>query len=150
VETNSSSPYYEIWMVKKKDMTGLDKKIGFFCFLILLSLFRISPGQNRSETAFSSENHEPDSLRISEGWLAWDKLAHLGVSAFLSALSYEVYHDFYNNDKESPLCFSSGLTLGFSLGKEIYDEKRPDGRFSYKDLVADIFGLAAGLWIATR
>jgi uncharacterized protein YfiM (DUF2279 family) len=36
------------------------------------------------------------------------------------------------------------------LGKEVYDERRPNGKFSYKDLVADVLGIGVGLWIATR
>jgi putative lipoprotein len=140
---------YRVQM-KKKSMIYLNKDIPVFCFFVFLFLCRISPAEDKSQRSFSNESDKLDSLRTSDRWLARDKLEHFGVSAFLSVLSYRVYHDFYNKDKESSLCFSCGLTFSLGLGKEIYDKKKPGGKFSYKDLVADILGLAAGLWIATR
>ena len=131
-------------------MIGLNKKILVLCFFLFLFLCQISHAENKSEVSLLNENDKSDSLRISDRWLAWDKVEHFGVSAYLSAISYKIYHDFYHNHKESSLYFSCGLTFGLGLGKEVYDEKRPDGRFSYKDLVADILGIGLGLWIATR
>jgi uncharacterized protein YfiM (DUF2279 family) len=119
-----------------------NKQILFFCFFIFFFLHQISHAGNQSE--------KPDTLKISDRWLAWDKVEHLGISAYLSIVSYKIYHDFYHNRKEPSLYFSSGLSFSLGLGKEVYDEKKPDGKFSYKDLVADILGIGLGLWIATR
>ena len=83
-------------------------------------------------------------------WLAQDKLEHLVVSAFFSGVTYSACRDFYNNNKESSLCFSASFTLGLGLCKEMYDKRKPQGRFSYKDLVADLVGVGLGLLIATR
>jgi uncharacterized protein YfiM (DUF2279 family) len=130
---------------RKNNMSSRNKQILILFVFLSLSVYQICLAQIES-----GENGRPDSLRISDRWLAWDKLEHFGVSAFLSTFSYEVYHDFYNNSKKSSFCFSCGLTFGLGLGKEICDDKRPEGRFSYKDLVADVLGIAAGLWIATR
>ncbi len=136
--------------VTRKNMTYPNKSIVICCLCLFLFLCQIPHAEDRSETSPLNEDNESDSLRISDRWLAWDKLEHFGVSAFLSGLSYEVYHDFYNNGEKSSLCFSCGLTFSLGLGKEVYDEKRSDGRFSYKDLVADALGIATGVWIATR
>lgn len=97
-----------------------------------------------------NEHEESDTLKICDRWLAWDKVEHFGISAFLSATSYEIFRDFYHNNQKSSLCFSGALTFSMGVGKEVYDEKRPNGKFSYKDLVADILGIGLGLWIATR
>ena len=131
-------------------MIHLNKEILIFCFFLFLFFHQISHAENNSEISSSKENEESDTLKICDRWLAWDKVEHFGVSAYLSAVSYKIYHDFYHNHKESSLYFSCGLTFSLGLGKEVYDEKRPDGGFSYKDLVADILGIGFGLWIATR
>jgi putative lipoprotein len=131
-------------------MTGLNRKIRVLFSLLLLSLCQISHAENKSEASLLNENEKRDSSKTSDKWLAPDKLEHFGVSAYLSALCYEIYHDFYNNGEKSSVYFSCGLTFSLGLGKEIYDQRRPDGKFSYKDLAADFLGIVAGLWIATR
>jgi uncharacterized protein YfiM (DUF2279 family) len=98
----------------------------------------------------SQESDSSSKREIPDRWLAWDKAEHLGVSAFLSGVSYSVFRDFYYNDKESSMYFSVCLTLGLGLGKEFHDLKGPGGRFSYKDLLADVLGIGLGLLIATR
>jgi len=127
-----------------------NKRLLISCFFLLLFLYQISYAENTSQTLFLNEHEESDTLKICDRWLAWDKVEHFGISAFLSATSYEIFRDFYHNNQESSLYFSSALTFSLGVGKEIYDEKRPNGRFSYKDLVADILGIGLGLWIATR
>ena len=129
-------------------MTRLNDKVLIFCFFLLLFLHQISHAGNKSKGSFLNEKSDTSETR--DSWLAWDKVEHFGVSAYLSAISYKIYHDFYHNRKKSSLYFSSGLTIGLDLGKEIYDKKRPTGKFSYKDLVADVLGIGLGLWIATR
>jgi putative lipoprotein len=127
-----------------------NKKIAIFCFALFLSLYQISHAENKSEKSFLNENEKADTLNVCDRWLAWDKVEHFGVSAYLSAVSYKIYHDFYNNHREPSLYFSGILTLSLGLGKELYDKKKPNGKFSYKDLVADVLGIGVGLWIATR
>ena len=122
-------------------------------FLLLIGLFflgELSWGNPVPEVSLFDDSTQFDTLKISDKWLAWDKAEHLGVSAFLSGVSYSVFRDFYHNRKESSIYFSAILTFSAGLGKEFYDKKTPKGRFSYKDLVADILGIGLGLWIATR
>jgi uncharacterized protein YfiM (DUF2279 family) len=119
-----------------------NKKILLFYFFLFLFLHQISNAESQSKKS--------DTLKTCDRWLAWDKVEHLGISAYLSVVSYKIYHDFYHNRKKSSLYFSGGLTFSLGLGKEVYDEKRPNGKFSYKDLVADVLGIGLGLWIATR
>jgi len=72
------------------------------------------------------------------------------VSAFLTGVSCSIFRDFYRNSEESSMYLSAGLTLGLGLGKEFHDRRTTQGRFSYKDLAADILGIGLGLWFATR
>ena len=131
-------------------MIRLNKKFLIFFFFLFLFLHQVSRAENESQISFLNENGKSDTSKICDRWLAWDKVEHFGVSAYLSAISYKIYHDFYHNNKKSSLYFSCGLTFSLGLGKEMYDERRPNGKFSYKDLVADILGIGLGLWIATR
>ena len=121
--------------------------------LLLISLsflIRLSWADSAQDVSFSDNSSQSDTVRISDKWVAWDKVEHIGVSAFLSGVSCSVFRDFYHNHQESSIYFSATLTFSAGLGKEFYDRKTPRGSFSYKDLVADILGIGLGLWIATR
>jgi uncharacterized protein YfiM (DUF2279 family) len=119
--------------------------------LIWLSLLiQVSRGNSATRVSFSVDPSQSDTIKTSDKWFARDKAEHLGVSAFLSGVSYSAFRDFYYNKKESSIYFSTCLTFSVGLGKELYDQKTPQGRFSCKDLVADILGIGLGLWIATR
>jgi uncharacterized protein YfiM (DUF2279 family) len=121
--------------------------------LLLMVSFILVPlswSMSNQEVYYSDEADSTLKQKMPDKWFAWDKAEHLGVSAFLSGVSFSVFRDFYHNDKESSLCFSVSLTLGLGLGKEFHDFKKPGGRFSYKDLLADVLGIGLGLLIATR
>ena len=124
---------------------------SFILFLALLCFpAQSSWGDTDCDVSVSLYSSPSDSIKASDRWLGWDKLEHLGVSAFLSGVSYSVLHEFYNNSRESSVYFSVSFTLSAGLGKEFYDSKTPGGTFSYKDLIADILGIGLGLILATR
>jgi uncharacterized protein YfiM (DUF2279 family) len=121
--------------------------------LLLIWLFflgELSWCDSTQEISLFDNPSQSDTLKISDKWFARDKVEHLGVSAFLSGVSYSVFRDFYHNRKESSIYFSTILAFSAGLGKEFYDKKTPKGKFSYKDLVVDILGIGLGLLIATR
>jgi putative lipoprotein len=121
------------------------------CTLVcLLFASPLSLAGSALEVTATDTSPASDTLPKSDRWLAQDKLEHLAASAFFSGVSYSICRDFYNNRKETSVYFSASFTLGLGVGKEIYDRKKPGGRFSYKDLVADIAGIGLGLLIATR
>ncbi len=117
------------------------------CLLVASPLTLAGPAPEVTATDTFSTS---DTLLKPDRWLARDKLEHLAASAFFSGVSYSICRDFYYNRKEASLYFSASFTLGLGVGKEIYDRKQPGGRFSYKDLAADIAGIGLGLLIATR
>ena len=122
-----------------------------FLLLAVLCLFGQSSWAGEDcDVSVSLYSPPSDSVKTSDRWLAWDKLEHLGVSAFLSGVSYSVLHEFCNNTQESSVYFSVSFTLSAGLGKEFYDSKTPGGAFSYKDLIADVVGIGLGLFLATR
>ena len=123
----------------------------FLPILILLAL-SVAPcwGQTDCDVSMAFHSPQPDTLRIADKWFAKDKAEHLVVSAFLTGVSHSVLRDFYRNREESSIYFSAGLALSLGLGKEFHDRRTAQGKFSYKDLAADILGIGLGLWIATR
>jgi putative lipoprotein len=117
------------------------------CLLILVQF----SWADSTTTVFRSDNQaSSDTQKVSDKWLAKDKLQHLGISAFLSGVSYDISRRFYRNTEGSSICISASFTLATGLGKELYDLRSPGGRFSFKDLLADLTGMAIGLLIATR
>ena len=121
--------------------------------LILMWLPLLAPPSwTQTDCDVSMVFHSPqsDTLQIVDKWFAQDKAEHLVVSTFLSGVSYSVFRDFYYNKEETSAYFSAILTFSVGLGKELHDMKAPRGRFSYKDIVADILGIALGILIATR
>lgn len=125
-------------------------KILFFFALYLFFLIPLSWSNQECGVSLILHPAQHDTLKVHDKWLAWDKVEHLGVSTLLSGMFYNVFHDFYYNNRESSTYFSASFSFAFGLGKELYDKKKPEGRFSYKDLVADAMGIGLGLWIATR
>lgn len=77
-----------------------------------------------------------------DGWFGADKLKHFFMSAFIQSMAYSsaravgVSHD-------GAFISATAATVGFGIGREIYDG-RVKRSFSYKDLVWDGAGLAAG------
>jgi putative lipoprotein len=127
---------------------GLTRVIMVLIWLTILVQF----SRSQTDCGVSMVFHSPesDSLKIADKWFARDKAEHLVVSAFLSGVSCSIFRDFYNNQERSSVYFSAALTFTLGLGKEFYDRGPPQGKFSYKDLVADVLGTALGIWIATR
>jgi putative lipoprotein len=127
----------------------MNYKVLLFCiFIILITLF----GHSLADTT-----DQQDSIKIEKAKTEWidkwwgkDKAEHFLISAFLAGASYKIYHDQWHNKKKGSLYFSTGFTLSLGLGKEIYDETRPQKKFSYKDLIYDILGIGVGLLIITR
>jgi uncharacterized protein YfiM (DUF2279 family) len=133
----------------KMSKVRLIAKAGLFCLVIWLTI----NFQQIKADEFSPE--KTDSVNLSsytnkDEWLGSDKVAHLTISLFLSAICYKIYHDNYYNDKDSSILFSGGLTFSLGLSKEFYDKNRPENRFSYKDLIADAAGIGIGLILATN
>jgi uncharacterized protein YfiM (DUF2279 family) len=82
---------------------------------------------------------------VSDSWFSRDKAHHFLTSAFLTTAGYYYSRELKNfsnfKSQQNGVCFS--LSLG--LIKEIRDGKQKNNSFSWKDLVADILGIAVGL-----
>jgi len=82
--------------------------------------------------------------RFQDAWWGEDKVRHLGASAAITAVAYGGSRVVLGRDESIGVAIGAAAVAG--LLREIHDGR--DGRFSYKDLVWDALGIAAGyLWI---
>lgn len=73
-----------------------------------------------------------------------DKLEHFAISAAMTASTAFVLHNHFQTRRDDSIVI--GFTASLSLGgiKELIDKRTPGEQSSWKDLMADIIGCAAG------
>lgn len=125
------------------------------CKVLLLSLFILliflySHSLSDTTTQQDSVKIKKTKTEWVDKWWGKDKAGHFLVSAFLAGVCHNIYQNELQNKKDHSLYFSTGFTFSLGLGKEIYDQTRPQKRFSYKDLIYDLLGIGVGLLIVTR
>lgn len=116
-----------------------------FVFFLFFSNVTLAENSLPSDSVSTEEK-----LKLSDVWWGKDKLQHFLLSGVIAGFSYKIYHDAFDEDKNSSVKFSFCLTLSLGFGKEVYDGARPDKNFCIKDLLFDILGIGTGLFIATR
>lgn len=78
-----------------------------------------------------------------DGWFGADKMKHFFMSAFIQSMAYSSARA-VGASHDGAFVSATAATVGFGVGREIYDG-RVKRAFSYKDLVWDGAGLAAGM-----
>ena len=109
---------------------------------MMRAVFILLTGLILNSFAFAAS---PDSLSIQQQrdrWFALDKAHHFTTSAVLTGLGYYAARQEAGFDTRFAAGASAGVSISLGIGKECYDKK-----FSCKDLLADILGTAAGLFI---
>lgn len=71
-----------------------------------------------------------------------DKGHHLAVSAAIYAVSFYALRQEMNASQPTAVQASVGIALSFGIGKEVYDRFSPHGSVSWRDLLADLAGVA--------
>jgi uncharacterized protein YfiM (DUF2279 family) len=98
----------------------------------------------------------PDSSRLApksaryDSWLGKDKFDHAMMSAGLAAAQFYLFHQEleWKTPKSRQIAASSTLVMG--IAKEIYDKASRRGTPSWKDLLADLFGVGLAVALITR
>lgn len=78
-----------------------------------------------------------------DGWFGADKMKHFFMSAFIQSMAYSSLRA-VGSSHDGAVISATAATVGFGVGREVYDA-RVKRAFSYKDLVWDGAGLAAGM-----
>ncbi len=124
----------------------------FFNFLIFAGLIvwaGLARGQDSTRTvADSTAETRPKFSR--DLWLGKDKLDHALVSAGLAAAQFYVLHQEFEMSDSRSRQIAAGSTLVIGIAKEIYDKASRRGTSSWKDLFADLAGVALAVVIMTR
>ena len=95
----------------------------------------------------------PDSLftpKKYDRFLAPDKAKHFTASLISTVFFYKLFEDGLNLNEREGKIYSLSVTIGLGLSKEFYDRSRPNNYFSWKDLLADIAGIAAGFILVNQ
>lgn len=101
----------------------------------------ISTADN-AQNSLSYGSHE-------DHWLARDKASHLALGFSLVGFGYHLARFEGRQGRGAARAASFGASAAVGLGKELWDRRRPRGRFSYKDLICDLAGAGLGMAIFT-
>ncbi|CAN5688028.1 hypothetical protein BH23GEM6_BH23GEM6_05290 [soil metagenome] len=82
-------------------------------------------------------------------WFAEDKLMHFAASFAATTLSASAARSAGLEPGHSAL-LGAATGSGFAIWKEVHDHRRPDGFFSYRDLVWDFAGIGAATGVMRR
>lgn len=82
-------------------------------------------------------------------WFSHDKWMHLSSAYFLTLQNSYLLDKMLLVSPETSRHISIGITVSFSIGKELYDVIGKNGIFSWKDLFYDVLGATLGYLTAT-
>jgi len=91
----------------------------------------------------------PAAQRPSDPWLGEDKLMHFAASFAVTTLSASAARSAGLEPERSALV-GAAVGSGIAVWKEVHDHHRPDGFFSYRDLVWDFAGIGAATRLMQR
>ena len=91
---------------------------------------------------------EHDSTAIHhDPWFAYDKVLHFGVSCSIVLCTHYVLSEKMNIHDDMSLSTSVIISMGNGIIKEVWDSRQPSGFISRRDIIADVAGIIAGIWI---
>ena len=85
-----------------------------------------------------------------DNWFAIDKLQHFSYSCLISLGCQYVLVNKQSNTEEESLPISSVLSFSAGLLKELNDNRGKNGFFSWKDMVANVAGIAVAAVIISN
>ena len=101
---------------------------------VVLALLLISAG------ALADSADRP--LFVQDRMFTADKGHHFAVSAAIYAVSFYALRQELNASQPAAVQASVGVALSFGIGKEVFDRFSPNGSVSWRDLLADLAGVA--------
>ncbi|MFQ6675105.1 MAG: hypothetical protein ACE5LH_02045 [Fidelibacterota bacterium] len=125
-----TGPVAKVKRVRSRGRKTALRGIGAWPLFLLMVMTSV-PGQQAGN----------DTLRVEDPWLAFDKVEHATFSfLWVLSLQYVAVNKLDFTEKEAfPVSFTATALIG--LAKEVYDARKPHGRFSKRDLAADGLGL---------
>ena len=129
-----------------------------FLFIIIVPSLALN-AQNYFTNIQDINNSAVSSERLSDmknkaervdKWFAIDKLQHFSYSCLISLGCQYVLVNKQNNTEAESLPISSALSFSAGLLKELDDNRKENGFFSWKDMVANAAGIAVAAVIISN
>ena len=98
---------------------------------------------------FGFANAEQDTSKVinNDPWIAYDKFLHFSVSASIVLSTQYTFEQKMNYKTQDAMNFSVFISIASGVFKELWDKRQPNGFFSKRDIVANISGIALGVFI---
>jgi uncharacterized protein YfiM (DUF2279 family) len=81
----------------------------------------------------------------SDSWFSEDKYRHLVGGMFATVLLSQSGERVAEWDKKKSETFAVGTTIGLLFVKELYDRKKAENHFCWKDIAAGVTGVLIGV-----
>jgi len=124
----------------------------YIIILAIIEVLNLSALQADTGPFFLSDQKDregqTDSLRTikkSDKYLGPDKSKHFTASMISSVFFYRIFENQLKVDDSQGKIYSISFTLSLGVAKELYDKSRPGNYFSWKDILADLTGIAVGV-----
>ncbi len=105
-----------------------------------------SPGAQEKVCAPDSNSKD---VKV-DRFIAPDKAKHFLASAISTVFVFELAHQSAGWNRGRSRGAALGFSVGLGLSKELWDQSRRQHHFSWKDLVADLAGITAGMIIINQ
>jgi len=134
----------------------LDLQVRIYGSLLILSFLLINTLYSQDRKFYPIPDTSPSKIApnvnpsFSDTYAAPDKAQHFMGSMISTVLFYKIFQDPLQIENSNSKYLAVGITLGLGVSKEIYDGTRSKGAFSWKDLLADMAGIAAGLILVNQ
>ena len=80
-------------------------------------------------------------------WFAYDKVLHFGVSCSIVISTHYMLSEKMSMNDDNSISAALIMSMGNGIIKEIWDSRQPGGFISRRDIIADVAGILAGIWI---
>ena len=98
-------------------------------------------------SGFTKAEQDTSKVIHKDPWIAYDKFLHFSVSASIvlsTQYTLEQKMDYKTQDAIYLSVFVSSVN---GIFKELWDNRKPNGFFSKRDIIANIAGIALGVFI---
>ncbi|RKY62292.1 MAG: hypothetical protein DRP96_00625 [Candidatus Neomarinimicrobiota bacterium] len=103
-----------------------------------------------SLNALADDANSVRSRQIGDDWFGVDKLKHLSSSFMITTTAYYFQANVGNVSSLNSRRNAGMVTISLGLSKEMFDRKKPNGFFSWRDLTADVMGVGLALFFIQR
>jgi len=119
--------------------------VTFWFFIVLFLCNDTIAQEHRQKT----DEHQKIALlnNRKDSWFSEDKAHHFMASAYIAALVYYYTQDEASWSHDKAIALGIGFSFSLGLSKEIHDKHSKSGQASWKDMVANVCGIAVGLLI---